>query len=146
MFGSTSCTGTLISTPDIHPSLLQPGNLVPKDLLSITSTWKLNTEGFTNPRICTGGVCFFLFKWSSFTEHRNPEKESWSFNRHHPHLATCIRRNASILCQCFKTSHINKTRRKKEPLRQDLFAKCQVIIETKTSTFSVTNIYTIFDT
>lgn len=70
MSASTSCTGTLISPPDIHPSLLHPGNLVPKDLFSITSTWKLNTEGFTHPRTCTRGrFCFIsplCFKWSFF--------------------------------------------------------------------------------
>lgn len=70
MSASTSCTGTLISPPDIHPSLLHPGNLVPKDLFSITSTWKLNTEGFTHPRTCTRGrFCFISplrFKWSFF--------------------------------------------------------------------------------
>lgn len=53
--------GYSVITLDIHPSLLQPGNLVPKDLLSFTSTWKLTTEGFTHPHLCTPGCFFFLF-------------------------------------------------------------------------------------
>lgn len=109
MSASTSCTGTLISPPDIHPSLLHPGNLVPKDLFSITSTWKLNTEGFTHPRTCTRGrFCFIsplCFKWSTL------KQQSWSFIRHHHHVATCITRDATFPCQCFKTSDTQKTKR-----------------------------------
>ena len=53
--------GYSVITPDIHPSLLQPGNLVPKDLLGITSTWKLTTEGFTNLASALRGVFFVVF-------------------------------------------------------------------------------------
>lgn len=35
-------------------------NLIPKDLLCITSKRKLNTEGFTHSSVCTWGVFFFF--------------------------------------------------------------------------------------
>lgn len=98
--------GYSVITPDIHPSLLQPGNLVPQDLLNITSTWKLTTEGFTHPHLCTVGCLFFFVLFFVFfflynghpsqntaTLHRNPGHS----NRHHHHLATCIRRIVAIL-------------------------------------------------
>lgn len=99
--------GYSVITPDIHPSLLQPGNLVPKDLLGITSTWKLTTEGFTNLASALRGVCFvfvfFLFFFRMVILHwtLQPFTGVLVIQQARHHQATCIRRIASFLCQCF---------------------------------------------
>lgn len=113
--------GYSVITPDIHPSLLQPGNLVPKDLLSITSQWKLTTEGFVHTHFCTVGCFFFFFfKWSSFqdtaTLHRSPG--------HSPGTITSGNLYQEVFPASASKYNKNKTRRKKKPSWQDLIAKC----------------------
>lgn len=125
--------GYSVITPDIHPSLLQPGNLVPKDLLSITSTWKLTTEGFTHPPLHCGVFfcfCFVNGHPSPYTAtlHRSPGQSTGTITTWPPASGGLSIFSASAASKY----HRNKTRRKKKPSWQDLFAKCQVFTKTKT--------------
>lgn len=146
MFGSNSCSSTLISPPDIHPSLLQPG-----------------TEGFTLRHVkmktplkdlltpaSAHGVFFSFFFFFNvifltvilrFKKKRQPKLRSCHYQ------ARYIRRNACILCQSFN----NTIKTNKKDGRRGLCGKVELpnVIFSKTKKSKhilVTNIYTIFDT
>lgn len=127
---------SVITPQDIHPSPLQSGNLVPKDLLNITSTWKLTTEGFTHPHLCLhcGVFTFFFFflnghpSQSTATLHRIPGYSTGSTTIWQPASG-----GLSVFSGSASKYHTKiKTRRKKKPSWQDLIAKCQVFTKTKT--------------
>lgn len=78
----------------IYSASLQHGNLTLKDL--------------PTPAPARGGV-FVLFLLSVSSGHSSTLKqESWSFIRHHHHVATCVTRDATFPCQCFKMSDTHK--------------------------------------
>lgn len=125
--------GYSVITPDIHPSLLQSGNLVQKDILSITSTWKLTTEGFTHPHLCTMG-CFFFFlllnghrSQNTATLHRSPCYPTGIFTIWQPASG----RLSVFSASASKMSHRKETRRKEKPSRKDSITKCQVLTKTE---------------